>query len=98
MAAFKSQCTTGALLAKVAAMQPATGWLPDLALGLFAEYCALASALAACATVGLALSGCSRASGRRAIQAEGRGGPLLQQRVEPHRLAGPRRPGRRMCL
>jgi eukaryotic-like serine/threonine-protein kinase len=30
--------TSGELLAEVGAKQPATGWLPDLALGAFAEY------------------------------------------------------------
>jgi serine/threonine protein kinase len=39
--------TAGALLAEVAAMQPATGWLPDLALGAFTEYCASSPVLAA---------------------------------------------------
>jgi hypothetical protein len=39
--------TAGALLADVAAMQPATGWLPDLALGTFAEYCAPSPVLTA---------------------------------------------------
>ncbi len=39
--------TAGALLAEVAAMQAATGWLPDLARGAFAEYCAPSPVLAA---------------------------------------------------